>query len=85
MPAAKPALNALKDELRDLKGRMALTDPRKQRVNNLLLAIGDKLSASATAAQIAAITAAAAAIKALFGVGTFDGAMLTAEASVAAL
>jgi hypothetical protein len=85
MADATPALERMEGSLRALRNRMKLQDPRKQRVDLLLLRVADRFGKDSTAAKIARVDTATAAIDALFGAGTFKPGMDEAEAAVNAL
>lgn len=85
MADATPALQHLASALQDLKTRMKTSDPRKRRINLLLLAIGGKFGADATAAQIGRIGGSARAVGGLLAQGVFADVMFEAESTVAAL
>jgi hypothetical protein len=85
MAEARTALVGLETALRALKNRMKPTDPRKQRVNLLLLAVANKFGADAPQAEIQRVERSTAAVGALFGSGSFGSVIGEAEAAVADL
>jgi hypothetical protein len=85
MADATPALETLEAELRSMKARMAVTDPRKQAVNRLLLKVASTFGGTATAAEIKAVERATAIAAAWPDEGDFSEVIDRAEAAVGAV
>ncbi len=85
MTDATPALERMESSLRALRNRMKLTDPRKQRVDLVLLLVADRFGTDSALAKIARVNNASDAIDTLFGSGSFNPVMNEAEDSVNAL